>query len=217
MNLFIYGAGGTGRELLDIHYSTIKDKIDKKNIYFVDDNKAGSIIDGVKILDFMSTIHMGKYNNKYVIAIGEPITRNLLFNKIIINGFCGFNLIHKSTEISDSAVFGEGIVVYANSIISSNTNISNNVMIQFNTVIGHDVAINESSVVSSGVVIGGGVEVGKNTFIGMGVILKENIKIGSNSIIGMGSVVYNDIPSDVIALGNPARPMRPNTDKKVFK
>jgi acetyltransferase-like isoleucine patch superfamily enzyme len=33
----------------------------------------------------------------------------------------------------------------------------------------------------------------------------------------MGSVVYNDIPDQMIALGNPARPMRRNDDKKVFK
>ena len=216
MNLFIYGAGGTGRELLDIHYSIKKNNIDKKNIYFIDDNKTESIIDGVKVLDFMSTINMGK-NNKYVIAIGEPITRNLLFDKIIFNGLRGGNLIHKSAKISDSAVFGEGIVVYANSIISSNTYIADNVMIQFNTVIGHDVTISENSVVSSSAIIGGGVEVGKNTFIGMGVILKEKIKIGSNSIIGMGAVVYQDIPDGMIAIGNPARVTRSNTDQKVFK
>jgi acetyltransferase-like isoleucine patch superfamily enzyme len=33
----------------------------------------------------------------------------------------------------------------------------------------------------------------------------------------MGSVVYNDIPDQMIALGNPARPMRRNDEKKVFK
>jgi acetyltransferase-like isoleucine patch superfamily enzyme len=47
--------------------------------------------------------------------------------------------------------------------------------------------------------------------------VKEGVKIGSNSIIGMGSVVYNDVPDNVIALGNPARVVRKNTHQKVFK
>ena len=51
----------------------------------------------------------------------------------------------------------------------------------------------------------------------MGVLIKEGTVIGKDAIVGMGSVVYNDIPDDVIAVGNPARPMRKNIDKKVFK
>ena len=48
-------------------------------------------------------------------------------------------------------------------------------------------------------------------------VIKEKVKIGSNTIISMGAVVYNDIGDNLIALGNPARIMRRNEDKKVFK
>jgi acetyltransferase-like isoleucine patch superfamily enzyme len=85
------------------------------------------------------------------------------------------------------------------------------------SIVGHDVEIGENSVISSMVNIGGACKIGKNCYIGMGALIKESVVIGDNAIIGMGSVVYSDIQSDVIALGNPARPMRPNTDKKVFK
>ena len=85
------------------------------------------------------------------------------------------------------------------------------------SIIGHDVAIGENSVISSMVNMGGGCVVGHNTYIGMGALIKEGVTIGSNSIIGMGSVVYNDIPDEVIALGNPARVVRKNIEKKVFK
>ena len=50
----------------------------------------------------------------------------------------------------------------------------------------------------------------------MGAQIKQGVKIGSNTIIGMGSVVYNDIPNNVIALGNPARVSRKNINNKVF-
>ena len=40
--------------------------------------------------------------------------------------------------------------------------------------------------------------------------------IGKSSIIGMGSVLYNDVPDNVIALGNPARVVQKNEKQKVF-
>jgi acetyltransferase-like isoleucine patch superfamily enzyme len=51
----------------------------------------------------------------------------------------------------------------------------------------------------------------------MGALIKEKLRIGRASIIGMGSVVHSDVPEEVIALGNPARVVRRNEDKKVFK
>ena len=39
------------------------------------------------------------------------------------------------------------------------------------------------------------------------------ITIGNNVVIGSGSVVTKDIPSGVVAAGNPCRVIRPITDK----
>ena len=39
-------------------------------------------------------------------------------------------------------------------------------------------------------------------------LILGGVKIGSNSIIGAGSVVTKDIPSNVIAAGNPAKVIR---------
>ena len=47
--------------------------------------------------------------------------------------------------------------------------------------------------------------IGNNVFIGVGSIVLPNVSIGDNSVIGAGSVVTRDIPSGVVAVGNPAR------------
>jgi galactoside O-acetyltransferase len=49
------------------------------------------------------------------------------------------------------------------------------------------------------------VHIGKNCWIGAGAIILPGITIGDNSIIGAGSVVTHDVPSDVVAVGNPCR------------
>lgn len=51
----------------------------------------------------------------------------------------------------------------------------------------------------------GKVSIGNNVFIGASSIILPNITIGDNVIIGAGSVVTKDIPSNVVAVGNPAK------------
>lgn len=52
------------------------------------------------------------------------------------------------------------------------------------------------------------IHIGKNCWIGAGVLIMPGITIGDNTVIGAGSVVTKDIPSNVIAFGNPCRVQR---------
>lgn len=52
------------------------------------------------------------------------------------------------------------------------------------------------------------VHIGKNCWIGAGAVILPGVTIGDNSVIGAGSVVTKDIPSNVVAVGNPCRVLR---------
>ncbi len=52
------------------------------------------------------------------------------------------------------------------------------------------------------------VRIGKNCWIGAGVVIVPGITIGDNVVIGAGSVVTKDLPSNVVAVGNPCRVLR---------
>lgn len=49
------------------------------------------------------------------------------------------------------------------------------------------------------------IKVGNNVWIGGNVVVLPGVTIGDNSVIGAGSVVTKDIPSNVVAVGNPAK------------
>lgn len=53
------------------------------------------------------------------------------------------------------------------------------------------------------------VTIGNNVWLGGSVTITPGVSIGENSIIGAGSVVTTDIPANVIAVGNPCRPIKP--------
>lgn len=57
------------------------------------------------------------------------------------------------------------------------------------------------------------ISVGNNVWIGANVSVLPGVTIGDNTIIGAGSVVNKDIPSNVIAVGNPCKVIRNVTEK----
>lgn len=52
------------------------------------------------------------------------------------------------------------------------------------------------------------IRIGNNVWIGAGVSVLLGVSIGDNSVIGAGSVVNKDIPSGVLAVGNPCKVIR---------
>lgn len=54
----------------------------------------------------------------------------------------------------------------------------------------------------------GKVRIGSRVFVGAGSIILPGVCIGDDVVIGAGSVVSKDVPSGVVAVGNPARFVR---------
>ena len=52
------------------------------------------------------------------------------------------------------------------------------------------------------------IHIGKKVWIGANAVILPGVTIGDGSIIGAGSVVTKDIPSNVIAAGNPCKVLR---------
>ncbi len=52
------------------------------------------------------------------------------------------------------------------------------------------------------------VHIGRNCWIGAGAVIVPGVTIGDNVVIGAGSVVTKDIPSNVVAVGNPCKILR---------
>ncbi len=52
------------------------------------------------------------------------------------------------------------------------------------------------------------IKVGDNVFLGLGSIIMPGVTIGDNVVIGAGAVVTKDIPSNCVAVGVPAKPIK---------
>lgn len=116
--------------------------------------------------------------------------------------------VHPSAVIARDVVLGPGTVVMAGAVINPGTTIGAHVIINTRASIDHDNTLGDCSSVAPGVTTGGKVAIGQRTAIGVGANLIHGIAIGDDTVVGAGAAVVSDLPSNVLALGVPARVAR---------
>jgi sugar O-acyltransferase (sialic acid O-acetyltransferase NeuD family) len=217
--LGIYGAGGFGREILDRVREIQLVKNDYSEIFFIDDTMSpGTLVENTKVLNLNKAKEVLRTKSSNIlVAMGDAHIRAVIGKRLLENDFTLGKLVCHTAIISESAMIKEGVIISPWVLVSNNARIGSNTAVNIQSIIGHDVTIGQNCSISSMVNIGGGSTIGDSVYIGMGALIKEKITIGDNSIIAMGAVVYNDIPSDVIAVGNPARVSRRNDLTSVFE
>lgn len=215
--LGIYGASGLGREVLEL--ATIINNREKKweEFIFIDDGEIPEIISSKKVFRYESAKEKYGSSLEIVMGIGEPATREKLFNKIKNDNIYTPTLIHPDVYIPYTTTVGQGVVIQYGCFISCNAIIRDYVFIQPHCNIGHDDVLEEGCMIAGFSNIGGLVHIGRNTYLGLSTAIKQTVKIGDYSIVGMGSIVLKDIPDEIVAMGNPARPIAKNEDRRVFK
>ena len=212
--LGIYGCGGAGRESKEI--AELMGCWEE--IFFIDDAYSNDTFRGIQRMNYQEFLEM--YNASEVeitISLGEPELKEKLYYRLKKDGFSFANIIHPTAIISPSATVGRGLILKSHSFISADAVVGENVSIEENGIIGHDSIIGDHCQISANVVVAGGCTIGNSTYIGLSVPIIQGAHIGANSVISMGSVVVRDIPDNVIAVGNPARPMKHKNDSRVFK
>lgn len=139
------------------------------------------------------------------VAIGNNRIRFQKQKEFKSLGFSVATLISPQAVVNDGVIFGEGALVVANACINIDTRIGEGVIVNTGANIDHDCQIGDFAHISPGVNLGGDVSVGVNTWVGIGATVIQQVRIDSNVIIGAGAIVINNIPSNVTAVGCPAR------------
>lgn len=216
-NIYIFGAGGFGREVAWLVERINEECIKKSNepewnlCGFIDDNKniIGEKCGKLEVLgdsDYLRGICEGGQENYIVCAIGNAKVRKLVVDKLSeIDGLHFATLIDPSVIMSDNIEIGKGTIICAGSILTVNIKIGCHVIINLSCTLGHDDVIEDCVTIYPSVNVSGNVHVGECVELGTGMQIIQGKKIGKDSILGAGAVVISDIEAGVTAVGCPAK------------
>ena len=194
MKRALIGAGGFAREI-KAHMN------DKSMICFVDDNYYVGDIDTLPLSQFDP--------NKYevLIAIGDPRIRYDISNRLPKETKY-FTFIHHSALILDSVKVGEGSIICAGCILTTNITIGKHAHLNLQTTIGHDCVIGNYFTTAPGAKISGNCIIYDCVYVGTNASIKEKTSIHSFATIGLNAGVVKHIEDSGTYVGTPAKKIK---------
>jgi acetyltransferase-like isoleucine patch superfamily enzyme len=115
---------------------------------------------------------------------------------------------------SQGVEIGEGVEIFGASIFTFGSepylvSIGNYVTISHDVdFITHDGGLRVARDQYPNAYLYGRIHVGDHCFLGAHCVLLPGVRVGMGSVIGSGSIVARDIPSGVVAVGVPAKPIK---------
>jgi 2,3,4,5-tetrahydropyridine-2-carboxylate N-succinyltransferase/tetrahydrodipicolinate N-acetyltransferase len=129
--------------------------------------------------------------------------------------------IEPGVYIRDQVEIGDGCVIMMGAVINIGAKIGENTMIDMNTVLGGRATVGNNCHIGAGTVLAGVIEppsadpviVEDDVLIGANAVVLEGVKIGRGAVIAAGSIVIDDVPSDSVYAGAPAKKIKDVDDK----
>ncbi len=201
----IYGAGGLGREVLSMLNALPEWEV----IGFYDDGKRlGEEVGGLRVLGSLHELLLIEEKTEVIVAIGNPGIKKKLAEQLSVHPLISFpTLIHPKALVQNEASvkLGEGCILTAGAILTTDIQIGKHVLLNLNCTVGHDVHVGDYSSIMPGANIAGEVNIGNEVLIGAGANVLNGIHVGHQSRIGAGAVVTKDVPDNDTVVGVPAR------------
>jgi sugar O-acyltransferase (sialic acid O-acetyltransferase NeuD family) len=204
--MLLAGAGGHSIELLGI----LLDNQYAGKIYFFDDspNAANaSTYEGYPLLNSIEkAIPVLQMDPEFILAVGKPIHRKIMDQKLSGAGGKLVSLISKRTSIGNYRVeLATGLNIMTGAVITNRIQVGRGTLIHIHCSIHHDVVIGDYCELSPGCRLLGKAKLGSGISVGAGAIVLPGVKIGDNAVIGAGAVVTQDVQGGITVMGIPAR------------
>lgn len=211
MDVVVIGAGGFGREALDVIEARNRaGTTPELNVVGVVDDGAseknvGRLASrGYGVLGGLKALEEHRFAEHFVLAVGSPQVRASLAGRLEAKQFRTVSVVHPSATVGSEFSHGDGLVVCGGVQISTNVRLGRYVHINPNATLGHDTVLGNAVSVNPGAIISGEVLVRDQVLVGAGAVVLQNLKIGEASVVGAGAVVVKDVDEGSVVVGVPA-------------
>lgn len=202
--LYIFGAGGLGREvkamLLQLPEWSVQG-------FYDDGYNKGTLCEGIPCVGGLKDLLHTHEDVFVILAIGDPQLKESLVKKLTINKHISFpTLIHPRAILLDliNIKIGEGSIITAGVILTTKIHIGAHTLVNLNATIGHDTVIGNYCSIMPGANLAGEVIIKDTVLIGTGANILNKRCVNSNARVGSGAVVTKDVKPNTTVVGIPA-------------
>ena len=204
--IVIVGAGGFGREVLDIVEAINEAGGSLEFIGFLDDGPVDedrlARRNATRIGDVSD---LAAVDGRYVIGIGDGRIRQRVAEKL--SGIVSepATLVHPACTVGGDVEIAPGSILTAGCRVTTNVRIGRHVQLHVNSTVGHDTLLDDFVSVYPGATVSGDVHLGIGVTVGTGANVLPRLTIGDWATVGAGAVVTRDVGSGETVTGVPAR------------
>lgn len=207
-HLYVFGAGGSGREIAWIA-SAVLGKDSRTQISFLVDDETHyrKEVHGIPLVLLGDVADAPE--SAFVAALGDPQHRVRAASNCRAAGLRPMTLVHPAAVVSPAVTYGAGTVIYPGTVISTDVVLGDHVQVNAGSTLAHDVRIADFGTISPGVHIAGHVHVGAGAFLGTGASVINGstpspLVIGNDAVIAAGACVVADVSEGSMVAGVPA-------------
>jgi sugar O-acyltransferase (sialic acid O-acetyltransferase NeuD family) len=140
-----------------------------------------------------------------VCGIGNTLIRSHIIGKCRRIGTRFATLIHPSVQMSRYVEVGDGVVICAGCVVTTQVQLKNHVYLNSNCTVAHDTLLEQYVNCAPSCNISGDVHLQEGAHLGTGVQVIPGRTVGKYTTVGAGAVVIRDLPSWSVAVGVPAK------------
>jgi sugar O-acyltransferase (sialic acid O-acetyltransferase NeuD family) len=208
-SLVIYGAGGFAREVAWLAESC-PDVGAVVALLNDDAAEHGRVVNDIPVMG-LSEARRRFPDARFVIGVGDPHHRQRMAERVTAAGGTFATLIHPRVERSRWIEIGEGTVICAGNMLTTNIVLGRHVQINLTCTVGHDVVMGDFATLAPGVCVSGRVRIGARAYLGTGASVINGtadtpLVIGDDAIVGAGACVVRPVAAGTTVMGVPARP-----------
>lgn len=208
--LVIVGAGGHGREVLDIVEALEARAPRFELLGFLDDRPRapGASVRGLPVLggvDWLATVDRRPL---VVVAVGSSAARWRVTARLRAYGVEHPMLVHPTAQLTRGVSLAPGVVIAAGAILTTDIVLGAHTHVNVGATISHDARVEDFVTVGPGSHLAGSVQLGEGNDLGVGVVAVPGVEVGPWCIVGAGTVLVRQTPANVTVAGVPGRVIR---------
>ena len=210
LDVVLIGAGGSGLKITQI----AEDRWDNgsrdwKIVAVLDDDVA---LHGQQLLDYPIVGGTEALNIQFmdkkigvICAVGAPVTRRRIVDRIKGPNISFPNAIHPSAQVSKRACMGQGNILCQNVVLQAGVEIGDFNCFNMAAVMGPLATTGDFCTVNAHTMLASGSALGNYCYVGMGGKVAPRIKVDEGTTIGANTFVHRTPPAWTTGFGLPAK------------